>query len=148
MQMTNEQYAKYVKKMSRNSALVKDMLNAFWIGGLICVIGQLVRGGLTALGLDELAVGAGTAVLMVLLGASFTGMDLYDDIAKVAGAGTVVPITGFANAIVSPAMEFRSEGLVTGLGAKMFTVAGPVLVYGVSASVVYGLIYWIWTVLL
>ncbi len=148
MQMTNEQYAKYVKKMSPNSALVKDMLNAFWIGGLICVIGQLVRGGLTALGLDELAVGAGTAVLMVLLGASFTGMDLYDDIAKVAGAGTVVPITGFANAIVSPAMEFRSEGLVTGLGAKMFTVAGPVLVYGVSASVVYGLIYWIWTVLL
>lgn len=148
MQMTNEQYAKYVKKMSPNSALVKDMLNAFWIGGLICVIGQLVRGGLTALGLDELAVGAGTAVLMVLLGASFTGMDLYDDIAEVAGAGTVVPITGFANAIVSPAMEFRSEGLVTGLGAKMFTVAGPVLVYGVSASVVYGLIYWIWTVLL
>ena len=148
MQMTNEQYAKYVKKMSPNSALIKDMLNAFWIGGLICVIGQLVRGGLTALGLDELAVGAGTAVLMVLLGASFTGMDLYDDIAKVAGAGTVVPITGFANAIVSPAMEFRSEGLVTGLGAKMFTVAGPVLVYGVSASVVYGLIYWIWTVLL
>ena len=148
MQMTNEQYAKYVKKMSPNSALVKDMLNAFWIGGLICVIGQLVRGGLTALGLDELAVGAGTAVLMVLLGASFTGMDLYDDIAKVAGAGTLVPITGFANAIVSPAMEFRSEGLVTGLGAKMFTVAGPVLVYGVSASVVYGLIYWIWTVLL
>lgn len=143
MQMTNEQYAKYVKKMSPNSALVKDMLNAFWIGGLICVIGQLVRGGLTALGLDELAVGAGTAVLMVLLGASFTGMDLYDDIAKVAGAGTVVPITGFANAIVSPAMEFRSEGLVTGLGAKMFTVAGPVLVYGVSASVVYGLIVWI-----
>ena len=148
MQMTNEQYAKYVKKMSPNSALIKDMLNAFWIGGLICVIGQLVRGGLTALGLDELAVGAGTAVLMVLLGASFTGMDLYDDIAKVAGAGTVVPITGFANAIVSPAMEFRSEGLVTGLGAKMFTVAGPVLVYGISASVVYGLIYWIWTVLL
>ena len=143
MQMTNEQYAKYVKKMSPNSALVKDMLNAFWIGGLICVIGQLVRGGLTALGLDELAVGAGTAVLMVLLGASFTGMDLYDDIAKVAGAGTVVPITGFANAFVSPAMEFRSEGLVTGLGAKMFTVAGPVLVYGVSASVVYGLIVWI-----
>ena len=148
MQMTNEQYAKYVKKMSPNSALIKDMLNAFWIGGLICVIGQLVRGGLTALGLDELAVGAGTAVLMVLLGASFTGLDLYDDLAKVAGAGTVVPITGFANAIVSPAMEFRSEGLVTGLGAKMFTVAGPVLVYGVSASVVYGLIYWIWTVLL
>ena len=109
MQMTNEQYAKYVKKMSPNSALIKDMLNAFWIGGLICVIGQLVRSGLTALGLDELAVGAGTAVLMVLLGASFTGMDLYDDIAKVAGAGTVVPITGFANAIVSPAMEFRSE---------------------------------------
>ena len=143
MQMTNEQYAKSVKKMSPNSALVKDMLNAFGIGGLICVIGQLVRGGLTALGLDELAVGAGTAVLMVLLGASFTGMDLYDDIAKVAGAGTVVPITGFANAIVSPAMEFRSEGLVTGLGAKMFTVAGPVLVYGVSASVVYGLIYWL-----
>ncbi len=143
MQMTNEQYASYVKTMSPNSALAKDTFNAFWIGGLICVLGQLVRNGFTALGMDELAVAAGTAVVMVLLGSTFTGMDLYDDIAKVAGAGTVVPITGFANAVVSPAMEFRSEGLVLGLGAKMFSVAGPVLVYGVSASVVYGLILWI-----
>ena len=143
MQMSNEQYAHYVKDMSPNSTLVKNLINAFWIGGLICVVGQLVRSGLTSLGLDELAVAAGTAVLMVLLGASFTAMDLYDDIAKVAGAGTVVPITGFANAVVSPAMEYRSEGLVLGLGAKMFTVAGPVLVYGISASVVYGFILWI-----
>ena len=147
MQMTNEQYARYVKQMSPNSALVKNVCNAFWTGGLICVLGQLVRSGFMALGMEELAVAAGTAVVMVLLGAIFTGMDLYDDIAKVAGAGTVVPITGFANSIVSPAMEFRSEGLVLGLGAKMFAVAGPVLVYGVSASVIYGLFYWLYMLL-
>ncbi len=143
MQMTNEQYAKYVRKMSPNSALLKNMVNAFWIGGLICVIGQLVRSGLSTLGLDELAVASGTCIIMILLGSLFTAMDLYDDIAKVAGAGTIVPITGFANAMVSPAMEFRSEGLVLGLGAKIFAVAGPVIAYGVSASVVYGFVYWL-----
>ena len=143
MQMTNEQYARYVKKMSPNSSLVKNLCNAFWIGGLICVLGQLVRSGLEALGMEELAVASGTCIVMILLGSMFTAMDLYDDIAKVAGAGTIVPITGFANAVVSPAMEFRSEGLVLGLGAKIFTVAGPVILYGVSASVVYGLIYWL-----
>jgi len=143
MQMTNEQYAKYVKKMSPNSSLVKNLCNAFWIGGSICVVGQLVRSGLEALGMDELAVAGGTCVVMILLGALLTAMDLYDDIAKHAGAGTIVPITGFANAVVSPAMEFRSEGLVLGLGAKIFTVAGPVILYGVAASVVYGFVYWI-----
>lgn len=143
MQMTNEQYARYVKKMSPNSSLVKNLCNAFWIGGLICVLGQLVRSGLETLGMEELAVASGTCIVMILLGSMFTAMDLYDDIAKVAGAGTIVPITGFANAVVSPAMEFRSEGLVLGLGAKIFTVAGPVILYGVSASVVYGLIYWL-----
>lgn len=143
MQMTNEQYAKYVKKMSPNSSLVKNLCNAFWIGGLICVVGQLVRGGLEALDMDELAVASGTCIVMILLGSLFTAMDLYDDIAKHAGAGTIVPITGFANAVVSPAMEFRSEGLVLGLGAKIFTVAGPVILYGVAASVVYGFVYWI-----
>lgn len=145
MQMTNEQYASYVKKMSPNSALLKNMANAFWIGGLICIIGQLVRSGLEALGMEELAVASGTCILMVLLGSLFTAMDLYDDIAKLAGAGTIVPITGFANAVVSPAMEFRSEGLVLGLGAKIFAVAGPVIAYGVSASTVYGFVYWICT---
>ena len=143
MQMTNEQYAKYVKKMSPNSSLVRDLFNAFWIGGTICVIGQLVRGGFEALGMDELAVAGGTCIVMILLGAFFTAMDLYDDIAKHAGAGTIVPITGFANAIVSPAMEFRSEGFVLGLGARIFAVAGPVILYGVSAGVVYGFVYWI-----
>ena len=143
MQMTNEQYAKYVKKMSPNSSLVKNLCNAFWIGGSICVVGQLVRSGLEALGMDELAVAGGTCIVMILLGALLTAMDLYDDIAKHAGAGTIVPITGFANAVVSPAMEFRSEGLVLGLGAKIFTVAGPVILYGVAASVGYGFGYWI-----
>lgn len=143
MQMTNEQYANYVKAMSPPSALVRDVANAFWTGGLICTLGQLIRTGLTALGLDETGVAAGTAVILVLLGALFTGMGLYDRMAKVAGAGTVVPITGFANAVVSPAMEFRSEGLVLGLGARMFGVAGPVLVFGLSASVVYGLVLWV-----
>ncbi len=143
MQMTNRQYGQYVRRISPGSALVRNMVNAFWIGGLICVLGQLIRGGLSALGIGETQIAAGTAILLVLLGAALTGMDLYDDLAKTAGAGTVVPITGFSNAMVSPAMEYRSEGLVPGLGAKMFTVAGPVLVYGISASVVYGFILWL-----
>ncbi len=143
MQMTNEQYAQYVKKMSPNSPLAKDVVWAFCTGGAICVIGQLVRGGLTALGMDELGVAAGTCILMIVLGGLLTALDLYDGIAKHAGAGTIVPITGFSNAVVSPAMEFRSEGMILGLGTKIFAVAGPVIAYGVTASVVYGFVYWI-----
>ena len=131
--------------MAPKSPIVKDCFNAFWIGGLICAIGQLILNGYTALGLDETNAGTATSMTLVALSALLTGFSLYDNIAKHAGAGTLVPITGFANAIAAPAVEFKTEGFILGVGAKMFTIAGPVIVYGVSASVVYGLIYWITT---
>ncbi len=143
MKMTKQEYAQYVKEMSPNSPFWKDVLLAFLIGGLICTIGQAVLNGFTAMGLDETNAGAAASITMVFLSAVLTGLSLYDNIAKHAGAGTLVPITGFANAVVSPAVEFKSEGFILGVGAKMFTIAGPVIVYGVSASVIYGLIYWL-----
>lgn len=132
MQMTPAEYNAYVTRLSPKSPLWKDCLNAFWIGGLICVIGQLIGDGIKLLDWGEDQTAAATSAVMIFLGALFTGLNLYDDVAKVAGAGTIVPITGFANSIVSPAMEFKSEGLVLGVGAKMFSIAGPVLVYGFS----------------
>ena len=143
--MTEKEYGKLISSMAPKSPIVKDCLNAFWIGGLICAIGQLILNGYTALGLDETNAGTATSMTLVALSALLTGFSLYDNIAKHAGAGTLVPITGFANAIAAPAVEFKTEGLILGVGAKMFTIAGPVIVYGVSASVVYGVIYWITT---
>ena len=145
--MTNREYGKLVKEMSPKSPIVKDCFNAFWIGGLICTIGQLFLNLYTYLGLDETNAGTATSMTLVALSALLTGLSLYDNIAKYGGAGTLVPITGFANAIAAPAIEFKTEGFILGVGAKMFTIAGPVIVYGVSASVVYGLIYWICTIL-
>ena len=142
MKLSKQEYAQYVKEMSPNSPMWKDLLNAFWIGGAICVIGQLVMNGFGALGLGKDDAGTATSVSLVFLSALFTGLSLYDDLAKYGGAGTLVPITGFANAVVSPAVEFQSEGFILGVAAKMFTIAGPVIVYGVCASVVYGLIDW------
>lgn len=147
MELSKKEYSQYVKEMSPNSPFWKDLFNAFWVGGLICVIGQMILNGFTAMGLDETDAGTATSVSMVFLGALLTGLSVYDDIAKIGGAGTLVPITGFSNAVVSPAIEFKSEGLVTGLAAKIFIIAGPVLVYGITASAVYGIIYWIWTML-
>ncbi len=141
--MSNQEYDTYVKELAPKSPLWKDVLCAFVIGGAICVLGQLIQGGFMKLGLDKDAAGSATSVSMIFLGALLTGLSLFDDIAKVAGAGTLVPITGFANSIVAPAMEFRSEGFVLGVSGKMFTIAGPVLVFGISASVVVGLIAWI-----
>ncbi len=145
MKLSKKEYGQYVKEISPNSPIWKDLFNAFWVGGLICVIGQMILNGFTALDLDETDAATATSVTMVFLGALLTGLSVYDDIAKIGGAGTLVPITGFSNAVVSPAIEFKSEGFVTGLAAKMFTIAGPVLVYGITASAIYGLIYWIWT---
>ena len=125
----------------------QDCLNAFWIGGLICVIGQLIRNGYAALGASPETAAAGMSMTLVALSALLTGLSLYDDIAKVAGAGTLVPITGFANAVCAPAVEFQTEGFVLGVGAKMFTIAGPVIVYGLAASVLYGFVYWLWSIL-
>ena len=143
--MANEEYGKLVKELSPRSPIVKDCFNAFWIGGLICTIGQAFLNLYTYLGLDETKAGTATSMTLVAISALLTGLSLYDNIAKYAGAGTLVPITGFANAISAPAVEFKTEGFILGVGAKMFTIAGPVIVYGVSASVVYGLIYWVTT---
>ncbi len=145
--MTEKQYGKLVQDMSPKSPMWKDCLNAFWIGGTICLLGQLIMNGYQALGLDETNAGTATSMTLVALSALLTGLSLYDNLAKHAGAGTLVPITGFANSIAAPAVEFKTEGFILGVGAKMFTIAGPVIVYGVSASVVYGFIYWIWTML-
>ena len=145
MYMTEKEYDKLVKSMMPRSPIVKDCIFAFVIGGLICTLGQLLSNGYRALGLDETAAGTAVSITLVALSALLTGLSLYDNIAKHAGAGTLVPITGFANAIAAPAIEFKTEGFILGVGAKMFTIAGPVIVYGISASVIYGLIYWITT---
>jgi len=143
--MTEREYGKLIKEMSPQSPIVKDCIWAFVIGGLICTLGQAILNGYTALGLNETNAATATSMTLVALSALFTGLSLYDDLAKHAGAGTLVPITGFANAIAAPAVEFKTEGYILGVGAKMFTIAGPVIVYGISASVAYGLIYWITT---
>ena len=141
--MTEREYGKLVSEMAPKSPMWKDCLNAFWIGGLICVLGQLAINGYKALGLDEQNAGMAASMSLVALSALLTGLSVYDDIAKHAGAGTIVPITGFANSIVSPALEFSSEGRILGTGAEMFRIAGPVLVYGSAAAVIYGFVYWI-----
>ncbi len=138
--MTNEQYAEYVKRKSPPSPLWGDLLKAFLIGGAICVIGELVTQLWLYAGLEREDASTACSMTLVFLGALLTGLGVYDDIAKFGGAGTLVPITGFANAVVSPALEFKSEGFVTGTAAKMFIIAGPVIVFGVSASIVYGLV--------
>ena len=129
------------------SPIVRDVLNAFWVGGLICALGQLILNGWLALGLSKADAGTAESVSLIFLSALLTGLSVYDNIAKMAGAGTIVPITGFANSVVSPAIEFKAEGFVTGMAAKMFTIAGPVIVYGTLASVVYGLVYWLTKIL-
>ena len=143
--MTNEEYGKLVKELSPRSPIVKDCFNAFWIGGLICTLGQVFINFYSRFGLEKQDASTAASMTLVALSALLTGLSLYDDIAKHAGAGTLVPITGFANAIAAPAVEYKTEGMILGVGAKIFTIAGPVIVYGVSASVVYGLIYWITT---
>ncbi len=142
--MTEKQYGRLVQELSPKSPMWKDCSNAFWVGGLICTLGQLLINGYSAWGLEKQEAGTAVSITLVVLSALLTGLSLYDDIAKHAGAGTLVPITGFANAIAAPAVEFRTEGAILGVGAKMFTIAGPVIVYGLSASVVYGIIYYIW----
>lgn len=138
MDMTPEAYQKYVQEKAKPSPIVKDTLLAFVIGGLICVIGQLIQNGWSAAGLGKEDAGTATSCTLVLLSALLTGFNLYNKIARFGGAGTLVPITGFANAVVSPAIDFKSEGFVTGMAAKMFQIAGPVIVFGTLASVIYG----------
>lgn len=143
--MTDKEYQLLVEEMSPKSPTGKDCILAFVIGGLICTLGQVFLNCYSKCGLDKDAAGTAASMTLVALSALLTGLSLYDNIAKHAGAGTLVPITGFANSISAPAVEFKTEGFILGVGAKMFTIAGPVIVYGISASVIYGFIYWITT---
>lgn len=138
----SKQYDKMVQEATPPSSLLVNCLKAFIVGGLICIIGQFVMNFFISRGVDKEAVGSFVSLVMIFLGAFLTGIGVYDDIGKHAGAGSVVPITGFANSIVSPAMEFKKEGYVLGIGAKMFTIAGPVLVYGISSSIIVGIVYY------
>jgi len=143
--MTKENYARLVKNRSRNSSMGRDCLKAFLIGGLICMTGQAVLDIYGSVGLDEKTSATLCSVTLIGVGVLLTALHRYEKIAKHGGAGTLVPITGFANAMSSPAIEYKAEGLITGLAAKMFVIAGPVLVYGTAAAVLYGIIYWIFT---
>ena len=146
MQPNNKQYSQMVKKQSPPSPKLKDCALAFLVGGTICVLGQLLLELYsTTLALDEERAKIAVTVSLIFLAALLTALKLFSKIAKFAGAGTLVPITGFANAVVSPAIEFKAEGFILGVGANMFKIAGPVIVYGTVASVVYGVIYWITT---
>ena len=140
MEMTNEEYREYAKRRAPRSNTRLNALKAFLMGGLICCVGQFLLNLYAAAGLDREGAGTASSVTLVLLAALLTGLGVYDDLAKLGGAGTLVPITGFANAVAAPALEFKTEGLVTGTAAKMFVIAGPVLVFGVGSSVLYGLL--------
>ena len=138
---TKQGYQEYVDKKSPNSPIVKNIFNAFWTGGLICSIGQIILNICKERGLDQTMSGTVVSIILIGISALLTGLNLFNKIGKFCGAGSLVPITGFANSVVSPAMEYKSEGYVMGVGAKMFTVAGPVLVFGISSSIVVGLLY-------
>ena len=140
MDMTPEEYQKYVRQRAPRSPMGKNTALAFLVGGAICVLGQAVQNGWEAAGLEARAAGTATSCTLIALSALLTGLNLYNKLARFGGAGTLVPITGFANAVVSPAIDFRSEGFVTGMAAKMFLIAGPVIVFGTVASVVYGVV--------
>ena len=140
MKMSPKEYQEYVKKMQPPSPLGKDLLLSFVTGGGICVVGQLIMNGWLALGCAQEDASTWTAITLVFLSALFTGLGLYHKLARFAGAGTLVPITGFANAVAAPAIDFKTEGLITGTAVKMFSIAGPVIVFGTAASAVYGII--------
>lgn len=147
MKMTNTEYDKLTKKYSPNTKLYLTLPKAFVIGGLICCLGQALFNLYTYLGMTEMNARAVTSITLIFLSALFTGLKLYDKIAKHGGAGTLVPITGFANSVVSPALEFKTEGFILGTAAKMFIIAGPVIVYGIAASVLYGIILYIFQIM-
>ena len=138
---TKKDYQEYVNQKSPNSPIIKNCFNAFWVGGLICSIGQIIFDFCKYRGMDTQMSSTIVSIILIGISAFLTGLNLFNRIGKFAGAGSLVPITGFANSIVSPAMEYKSEGYVMGVGGKMFTVAGPVLVFGISASIFVGIIY-------
>ena len=146
--MTEKEYGKLVEELSPPSPMGRDCLNAFWVGGLICTLGQLLLDyAKNTLQMEKDMAGSFCSISLVLVSALLTGFGLYAPLVKFGGAGALVPITGFANSVAAPAIEFQKEGQVFGIGCKIFTIAGPVIVYGLSASVVYGVIYWLFTAL-
>ena len=138
---SKQEYQEYVNKKTPNSPILKNIFNAFWTGGLICSIGQLILNICKERGLDITTSGTIASIILIGISAFLTGLNVFNKIGKFCGAGSLVPITGFANSVVSPAMEYKSEGYVMGVGSKMFTVAGPVLVFGISSSILVGIIY-------
>ena len=141
--MTNQEYSDYVDKKAKNSPIIKNVALAFLVGGIICMIGQLITDIFKNFGFSKDDTAIITSISLIFLGAFLTSINLYSKIGKFAGAGSIIPITGFSNSVVAPAIEFKTEGYILGLGANMFKIAGPVLVYGTTASVIVGFIYWI-----
>ena len=141
--VSKQEYQKYVDKKSPNSPIGKNIFNAFWTGGLICSIGQIIMNICKERGFDQTTSGTIVSIILIGIAAILTGLNIFNKIGKFCGAGSLVPITGFANSIVSPAMEYKSEGYVMGVGGKMFTVAGPVLVFGISSGIIVGILYMI-----
>ena len=137
---TKQEYSDYVDQKSPNSPILRNCFNAFWVGGLICSIGQIIMDFCQYQGMDQTSASTVVSIILIAISAILTGLNIFNKIGKFAGAGSLVPITGFANSIVSPAIEYKSEGYIMGVGGKMFTVAGPVLVFGISASVIIGMI--------
>lgn len=137
---TKQEYSDYVDQKSPNSPILKNCFNAFWVGGLICSIGQIIMDFCQYQGMDQTSASTVVSIILIAISAILTSLNVFNRIGKFAGAGSLIPITGFANSIVSPAIEYKSEGYIMGVGGKMFTVAGPVLVFGISASVIVGII--------
>jgi len=146
MKMTNQEYRDFAEKHSPRSPQKQNLLHSFLMGGVICLMGQLIINLYTSFGLDKDSAGLAGSISLIFIGALLTGLGVYDDIARIGGAGTLVPITGFANSVAAPALEFKTEGFITGTAVKMFSIAGPVIVYGIAASVMYGFVYWIFTI--
>ncbi|MCL2056609.1 MAG: stage V sporulation protein AC [Oscillospiraceae bacterium] len=143
MQLTNNQYNRMVKAASPPTAHLRTMVTAFLVGGAICTLGQALINLYIHLGAEKDNAFAGASITLIFLGALLTGLNIYDDISKIGGAGALVPITGFANAVTAPALEYKTEGYIMGVGAKLFSIAGPVIVYGLSAGVLYGFIIYL-----
>ena len=141
MKMTKKEYGNYVKKKAPKSPLIANLAKAFVSGGIICCVGQALINGFKSAGLEQESAGTATSITLVFVGALLTGLKVYDNLAKFSGAGTLVPITGFANSVAAPALEFKSEGIIMGMSAKMFIIAGPVIVFGITASIIYGIFY-------
>jgi stage V sporulation protein AC len=143
--MNNKDYQEYAEKKVPKPTYMKNIILAFLVGGAICVLGQIIINYLKKVGLNEKDAGTGASIILIFIGALLTGLGVYDKIGKIGGAGAAIPITGFSNAIVSPAMEFKKEGFIFGVASKMFVIAGPVIVYGVGSSVIVGILYLLFT---